>query len=211
MERKAGFGTPTGVGLPGENPGIVPPPSQWSASSLATMSFGQGVSVTPIAMARYYCAIANGGLLMQPHIVRAVYDQQGNLVRRTSPARRSPRVLRANGRGAAFVSARRRVARNRATPPRRSPVIRPRERPARRKWSSTASIARATTRHRSSVWFRTHAAVSSSTSKSSARSARTTAASSRRRRLRDRARSDAACRRPAERGLAAVRMNASFR
>lgn len=86
MERKAGFGTPTGVGLPGENPGIVPPPSQWSGSSLATMSFGQGVSVTPIAMARYYCAIANGGLLVQPHVVRAVYDQQGNVVRRTSPS-----------------------------------------------------------------------------------------------------------------------------
>jgi stage V sporulation protein D (sporulation-specific penicillin-binding protein) len=85
MERKAGFGTPTGVGLPGENPGIVPPPDQWSGSSLATMAFGQGVSVTPLAMARYYCAIANGGLLMQPRIVRAVYDQQGNLVRRNGP------------------------------------------------------------------------------------------------------------------------------
>jgi len=85
MERKAGFGVPTGVGLPGENPGIVPPPSQWSGSSLATTSFGQGVSVTPLAMARYYCAIANGGLLMEPRIVRAIYDQQGNLLRRYAP------------------------------------------------------------------------------------------------------------------------------
>jgi stage V sporulation protein D (sporulation-specific penicillin-binding protein) len=85
MERKAGFGEPTGVGLPGENPGLVPPPSQWSGSSLATMSFGQGVSVTPLALTRYYCAIANGGLLMEPHIVRAVYDQQGRLVRRVAP------------------------------------------------------------------------------------------------------------------------------
>lgn len=85
MERRAGFGDPTGIELPGENPGIVPPPRDWSAPSLATMSFGQGVSVTPIAMARYYCAIANGGLLMQPHIVRAVYDQQGKLVRTVQP------------------------------------------------------------------------------------------------------------------------------
>jgi len=85
MERKAGFGDATGVGLPGENPGIVPPPSQWSGSSLATMSFGQGVSVTPLAMARFYSAIANGGLLMQPHVVRAVYDQQGKLLRRVAP------------------------------------------------------------------------------------------------------------------------------
>lgn len=85
MERQAGFGSPTGVGLPGENPGIVPPPAQWSGSSLATMSFGQGVSVTPLAMARYYCAIANGGLLMEPRIVRAIYDQQGKLLYRYPP------------------------------------------------------------------------------------------------------------------------------
>jgi cell division protein FtsI/penicillin-binding protein 2 len=45
------------------------------------MAFGQGVSVTPLAMIRYYSAIANGGLLMQPRIVHAVYDQQGNLVK----------------------------------------------------------------------------------------------------------------------------------
>lgn len=85
MERRAGFGVPSGIGLPGENPGIVPAPKDWSASSLATMSFGQGVSVTPIAMARYYCAIANGGLLMEPHIVRAVYDQHGNVVKNVAP------------------------------------------------------------------------------------------------------------------------------
>ncbi len=85
MERRAGFGAATDVGLPGENPGIVPPPSQWSGSSLATTAFGQGVSVTPLALTRYYCAIANGGLLMQPRIVRAVYDQQGNLLRRYDP------------------------------------------------------------------------------------------------------------------------------
>jgi cell division protein FtsI/penicillin-binding protein 2 len=85
MERRAGFGDPTGIGLPGENPGIVPPPSDWSAPSLATMSFGQGVSVTPIAMARYYCAIANGGLLMEPHIVHAIYDRDGKLTDSVQP------------------------------------------------------------------------------------------------------------------------------
>jgi cell division protein FtsI/penicillin-binding protein 2 len=85
MEQRAGFGTPTNVGLPGENPGIVPPPSQWSDSSLATMSFGQGVSVTPIAMARYYCAIANGGLLMRPRILRAILDQNGKTIYQYQP------------------------------------------------------------------------------------------------------------------------------
>ncbi len=78
MERSAGFGDPTQIGLAGESPGIVPAPADWSGSSLATMSFGQGVSVTPIAMARFYCAIANGGLLMRPRIIRSILDAQGN-------------------------------------------------------------------------------------------------------------------------------------
>jgi cell division protein FtsI/penicillin-binding protein 2 len=44
------------------------------------MAFGQGVSVTPIAMARYYCAIANGGTLLRPRIVKAIEDQHGKVV-----------------------------------------------------------------------------------------------------------------------------------
>jgi cell division protein FtsI/penicillin-binding protein 2 len=82
MERRAGFGEPTKIGLPGENPGIVPAPKDWSGSSLATMSFGQGVSVTPIAMARFYSAIANGGMLLRPRILHAVLDPQGNVAYR---------------------------------------------------------------------------------------------------------------------------------
>jgi stage V sporulation protein D (sporulation-specific penicillin-binding protein) len=78
MEQRAGFGQATQIGLSGENPGIVPAPADWSGSSLATMSFGQGVSVTPIAMARFYCAIANGGVLLRPRIIRSVLDAQGN-------------------------------------------------------------------------------------------------------------------------------------
>ncbi len=77
MERRAGFGEATQIGLAGESPGIVPPPAEWSGSSLATMAFGQGVSVTPIEMARYYCAIANGGLVMRPQIVRSILDASG--------------------------------------------------------------------------------------------------------------------------------------
>ena len=100
MERKAGFGSPTGVGLPGENPGIVPPPSQWSGSSLATMSFGQGVSVTPLAMARYYCAIANGGLLdAAPHRagrLRPAGEPLAAIFRRSSFVASSPNAPRPN-------------------------------------------------------------------------------------------------------------------
>lgn len=85
MERKAGFGTPTQIGLPDENPGLVPPPDQWSDSSLATMSFGQGVAVTPIALTRFYCAIANGGMLLRPRILAAITDPQGKTLYRYEP------------------------------------------------------------------------------------------------------------------------------
>lgn len=92
MEQRAGFGVPTRVGLSGENPGIVPPPDEWSGSSLATMSFGQGVSVTPIAMARFYSAIANGGVLLRPRIIRSILDAQGNAIY-TYPAQVEHRVF----------------------------------------------------------------------------------------------------------------------
>ena len=85
MERSAGFGDPTQVGLPGENPGIVPAPSDWSDSSLATMAFGQGVSVTPLALTRYYCAIANGGILLRPRVLKAILDQNGDVVYQYEP------------------------------------------------------------------------------------------------------------------------------
>ncbi len=70
--RRFGFGEPTRIELPGENPGIVPALANWSGSSLATISFGQGISTTPLAMIRAYAAIANGGLLMRPRIVRTL-------------------------------------------------------------------------------------------------------------------------------------------
>lgn len=85
MERDAGFGAPSDVELPGESPGIVPSPDSWSELSLPTMAFGQGVSVTPIAMTRYYCAIANGGMLLRPRIVHAIEDQHGKLVYQYPP------------------------------------------------------------------------------------------------------------------------------
>lgn len=80
MERRAGFDQPTQIGISGESPGLVPAPADWSGSSLATMSFGQGVSVTPIAMARFYAAIANGGMLVRPRIVRSILDANGNAI-----------------------------------------------------------------------------------------------------------------------------------
>ena len=85
MIQKAGFGFETRVGLPGENPGILPSLPEWSGSSLATISFGQGISVTPLALARFYAAIANGGTLMRPRILSSVLDADGNVVYKYGP------------------------------------------------------------------------------------------------------------------------------
>ncbi|GAC1616839.1 MAG: penicillin-binding protein [Candidatus Elarobacter sp.] len=84
--RKFGFGDPTDVELPGENPGIVTDPKEWSGSSLATISFGHGISITPIALARAYAAIANGGLLLRPRIVASIQDASGKTVYRYGTA-----------------------------------------------------------------------------------------------------------------------------
>jgi cell division protein FtsI (penicillin-binding protein 3) len=67
-----GFGSPTGVDLPGEEHGIVLHASQYSGSSMGNLPMGQGESVTPLQMATAYSAIANGGVLNTPHIVKAV-------------------------------------------------------------------------------------------------------------------------------------------
>ncbi len=80
-----GFGSPTGVGLPGESRGQLRPPERWSGLSLASMAIGQEVSVTALQMLAAFAAIANEGRLMRPHIVRAVVDQDGREVRRIEP------------------------------------------------------------------------------------------------------------------------------
>jgi cell division protein FtsI/penicillin-binding protein 2 len=77
-----GFGEKTRVGLPGESRGIVPNLATWSATTLPTIAFGQGISTTPIAIARAYCAIANGGLLLRPRIVDEILDADGHVTTR---------------------------------------------------------------------------------------------------------------------------------
>jgi cell division protein FtsI/penicillin-binding protein 2 len=67
-----GFGSPTGVNLPGEDGGIILPLSKYSGSSMGNLPFGQGESVTPMQMAAAYSAIANGGILRPPHVVQSI-------------------------------------------------------------------------------------------------------------------------------------------
>jgi len=80
-----GFGALTGVGLAGESRGLLREPGRWSALSLPTMSIGQEVSVTALQMVAAFGAIANGGTLMQPRLVRAVLDADGRETRRFEP------------------------------------------------------------------------------------------------------------------------------
>ncbi len=70
-----GFGSRTGVDLPGEQQGIVLHSSQYSGSSMGNLPMGQGESVTPIQMATAYSAIANGGILRPAHVVQAIGDR----------------------------------------------------------------------------------------------------------------------------------------
>jgi cell division protein FtsI (penicillin-binding protein 3) len=83
--RDFGFGAPTRVDLPGESSGLLRPTSKWSALSLASLSFGQEIGVTALQMARAVGAVANGGYLMRPLIVRQVEDAEGHLLKSTQP------------------------------------------------------------------------------------------------------------------------------
>ena len=87
-----GFGSTTGLGFPGESAGIVPPLDLWSDSSLATIAYGQGISVTPLQMASVYATIANGGVWVQPRLVEGTIDGSGRFT--AAPPSAARRVLR---------------------------------------------------------------------------------------------------------------------
>jgi len=74
--RAFGIGQPTGIELPGENRGLLRPLENWSASSIGSLAMGQEVSVTPIQIISAISAVANGGALYTPHVVREI--QGGN-------------------------------------------------------------------------------------------------------------------------------------
>jgi cell division protein FtsI (penicillin-binding protein 3) len=67
--RRLGFGSPTGVDLPGEEGGIVLRPESYSGSSMGNMPIGQGLAVTPMQMASAFTAIANHGVMRRPYVV----------------------------------------------------------------------------------------------------------------------------------------------
>ena len=80
-----GFGARTGVGLPGESAGLVPPIEHWSARTRATMAFGQEIAVTPLQLLNAYASIANDGVMMMPRLVKAVADPRTGDVAESEP------------------------------------------------------------------------------------------------------------------------------
>ena len=80
-----GFGSLTGLDLPGETPGLMRRPKSWSMLSLSVLSMGQELSVTPVQIATAFAAIANGGILVRPHVIHALRTQDGSLFREVGP------------------------------------------------------------------------------------------------------------------------------
>jgi len=78
--RQFGFGDRTGVELPGEIGGVIHPPRSWSKISITRILMGQEVGVTPLQMVIAMSAIANGGKLVQPRIVKSIIDDQGKTI-----------------------------------------------------------------------------------------------------------------------------------
>jgi cell division protein FtsI (penicillin-binding protein 3) len=75
--RAFGLGQPTGIGLPGESDGDLPPVSQWYGDTRYTLSFGQGVAATALQMAEVYATIANGGVRVKPTLIQGTTNSAG--------------------------------------------------------------------------------------------------------------------------------------
>ncbi|MFE7807239.1 peptidoglycan D,D-transpeptidase FtsI family protein [Streptomyces sp. NPDC057430] len=89
--RKFGIGSPTGLGYPGETPGILAKPQDWSTSQQYTIPFGQGLSVNAMQATSVYSTIANGGVRIEPTLVRGTKGPDGRFT--PAPAPKETRVV----------------------------------------------------------------------------------------------------------------------
>ena len=102
MERKQlydglrlfGFSERTGIDMPGEDPGLVWSVKRWSKLSITRIPFGHEVLVTPLQICRAYCIFANGGYVVKPHVIRAVVDQQGEVLEDRQPSIKTGYILK---------------------------------------------------------------------------------------------------------------------
>ena len=83
--RNFGFGERSGIDLPGESPGNMRTKQRWYGIDLATISFGQGITVSAVQLTAAMSAIANGGNLMKPYVVESILDDSGNVAQKFEP------------------------------------------------------------------------------------------------------------------------------
>jgi cell division protein FtsI (penicillin-binding protein 3) len=86
--RRFGFGRETALRFPGEADGILLDADEWWVTSLGTIPIGQGIAVTPLQMLSVYATVANGGVRVEPTLVRGHVKPGGTFVRDPAPVRR---------------------------------------------------------------------------------------------------------------------------
>lgn len=84
--RRFGFGDRTGIELPGEIGGMVHPPSKWDRLSITRIPMGHAITTTPLQLVMAMSAVANGGELMLPRVVKRMTDDEGETILQTNPA-----------------------------------------------------------------------------------------------------------------------------
>ena len=82
---RLGFGKSTNVDLPGEEHGLARPASRWTKSSVGSIAMGQEISVTALQTVRMVSAVANGGILYQPYVVKRVQHPEKGILSETEP------------------------------------------------------------------------------------------------------------------------------
>lgn len=85
MFRDVGFGMPLGVPLPAESPGTLREPKTWSRQTPASILMGYEIAVTPLQLVTAYAAIANGGELLEPHLVKEIRNADGTVLYKAEP------------------------------------------------------------------------------------------------------------------------------
>jgi cell division protein FtsI (penicillin-binding protein 3) len=87
--KRLGFGSRTGIDLPGESPGLLRALNRWQPSSIGSIAMGQEIGVTPVQMAAAYSVLANGGMWVKPHLVREMHAPNGAILFQAKPEIRS--------------------------------------------------------------------------------------------------------------------------
>ena len=92
--RRVGFGTPTGIELPGEQKGFINPPQQWSKQSVISLSYGYEITTTLLQLARAFGIIANNGYMVQPHIIKHAQPNISEQLYRTETIEQMQQILK---------------------------------------------------------------------------------------------------------------------